>query len=358
MKKCIFLISLFPLFTSAQLQSNEAANQKSVSVSAAGYEISGSTTGFPDGAVVDLINGNTRNPEASTSISNGKFTFSGKLDFPDFKLLSFEKSQEIIPIFLDNSKITVEVTKGQLDKAVISGSKSNDDFMEYSRITKPYEQFFAPEAKVDSAGAKICADLLQKYVTKNPGSYISPLAIFRINQLNANGEQMEKLFNKLNPEIQNSPIGNYVAQQIMEGKKNPMGKVIPDFEQADVNGNMVSIKSLRGKYVLIDFWASWCGPCRGENPNVLAAYKKYKNKNFTVLGISLDKAKEAWLKAIKDDGLVWQQLSDLKFWENEVAKQFGIQSIPQNFLIDPNGIVIGKNLRGEALEEKLASILK
>ena len=137
-----------------------------------------------------------------------------------------------------------------------------------------------------------------------------------------------------------------------------MGKTIPDFEQADLNGKMVNIKSLRGKYVLIDFWASWCGPCRGENPNVVNAYNKYKSKNFTVLGISLDKTKDAWVDAVKKDGLVWQQLSDLKFWSNAVAQQFGIQSIPQNYLIDPNGIVIGKNLRGEELEAKLASILK
>ena len=137
-----------------------------------------------------------------------------------------------------------------------------------------------------------------------------------------------------------------------------MGKTIPDFEQADINGKMVNIKSLRGKYVLIDFWASWCGPCRGENPNVVNAYNKYKSKNFTVLGISLDKTKDAWVDAVKKDGLVWQQLSDLKFWSNAVAQQFGIQSIPQNYLIDPNGIVIGKNLRGEELEAKLASILK
>jgi len=109
---------------------------------------------------------------------------------------------------------------------------------------------------------------------------------------------------------------------------------------------------------LIDFWASWCGPCRGENPNVVNAYNKYKSKNFTVLGISLDKTKDAWVDAVKKDGLVWQQLSDLKFWSNAVAQQFGIQSIPQNYLIDPNGIVIGKNLRGEELEVKLASILK
>jgi len=156
-----------------------------------------------------------------------------------------------------------------------------------------------------------------------------------------------------------------VFQEMAQKKANEgevggdlMGKVIPDFEQADVNGKMVNIKSYRGKYVLIDFWASWCGPCRGENPNVVAAYNKYKSKGFTVLGISLDKTKEPWLAAIEKDGLTWTHVSDLKGWSNAVAGQFGITSIPQNFLVDPKGVVIGKNLRGEALEEKLASILK
>jgi peroxiredoxin len=143
-----------------------------------------------------------------------------------------------------------------------------------------------------------------------------------------------------------------------EDPSDLMGKEIPEFEQSDVNGKSVNIKSFRGKYVLIDFWASWCGPCRGENPNVVAAFNKYKDKNFTVLGISLDKSKDPWLQAIQDDALTWTQLSDLKGWGNAVAQKFRIQSIPQNFLIDPNGVVIGKNLRGQALEDKLAEVIR
>jgi peroxiredoxin len=131
-----------------------------------------------------------------------------------------------------------------------------------------------------------------------------------------------------------------------------------DFTQNDTLGNPVSLSSFKGKYVLIDFWASWCGPCRQENPNVVKAFNNYKDKGFTVLGVSLDQpnAKDKWMKAIHDDNLTWTQVSDLKFWGNAVAVQYGIQAIPQNFLIDPQGKIIGKNLRGEALNKKLETL--
>lgn len=137
-----------------------------------------------------------------------------------------------------------------------------------------------------------------------------------------------------------------------------VGKQAPDFTLPDVNGKPLSLSSLRGKYVLVDFWASWCRPCRMENPNVVASFKKFSNKNFTILGVSLDKEKESWIQAIQDDQLTWQHVSDLKFWDSMVVPLYGIEGIPFNVLVDPNGVIIAKELRGPDLEKKLSEVLK
>jgi len=168
----------------------------------------------------------------------------------------------------------------------------------------------------------------------------------------------EARLNMISPKAKENYFGRIALKTIDDSNVGSIGSSALDFTQKDVNNNDVALSSYRGKYVLLDFWASWCGPCRQENPNVLKAYQKFKDKNFTVLGVSLDRAKDPWLKAIKDDRLEWTHVSDLKFWSNEVAVKYKIQSIPQNYLLDPNGVIIGKNLRGEELQSRLEELFK
>jgi peroxiredoxin len=359
MKKYL-LILLFAPFTGYAQVKNKANSDKSVNASKSndGYVITGTISGYPDGTVVDLLNANDGKPELSSKIAGGKFELKGKLEFPDVKLIAFDKAPPYVTIFLDNSKVTISAKKDALETAVIKGSQTNEEYSELTAMLKPYDKLFLPGSEPDTIASKKCGSLLQGFIRKHDKSCVSLYAIYRNFQVSADADLMEKQFQGLSADVQETPIGGFIAQQIAVEKRNPIGKALPDFTQEDPTGKPVALSSLRGKYVLVDFWASWCGPCRQENPNVVNVYNRFKGKNFTVLGISLDKEKQKWMDAITADNLNWTHISDLKGWANSVAQQFQINSIPQNFLIDPSGVVIAKNLRGSALEEKLASILK
>jgi thiol-disulfide isomerase/thioredoxin len=340
-----------------------------------GFTILGNVEGLQEGAEVKIIT--TQNePQliASGKAVKGKFMLKGNVEEPGLFFLVMDNAQPHY-VFLDNSKIGVEGKKQDLKNLKIKGSSSHDDFLDFKKVFDPLVgEMSAFGAQINKETNTVVRDSLKikydsivylvqssidAFVKEKPNSYVSPFLLVITLQMNDDVTLLENRFAKLTPAMQQSRIGASLQQHIAASKTGQVGSLAMDFTQPDVNGKPVSLSSFRGKYVLVDFWASWCRPCRIENPNVVENYNKFKGRNFTVLGVSLDRPgqKESWLKAIEQDKLTWTNVSDLKFWQNEAAVLYRVSGIPFNILVDPEGRVIARNLRGPDLEAKLCEVL-
>jgi peroxiredoxin len=339
-----------------------------------GFIITGHVKGLANGSKVFMTDiNNPGDTVASTLVSNDEFVLKGHFNEPNLYEVNFGSAQKKTPLFIGNDKISLSGSVEDLKSLTGTGSPSNDDFMEFQKTFNPFFAHLNMLAKTaNTAGNGSRSDSLEKlyklvvdsvetnldqFISARKNSFVSPFVLIVLAQLSDDPLLQDKRFNSLGAGVQAGFYGKYLQKQIADAKIGAMGTDAIDFTQNDTAGHAVALSSFKGKYVLVDFWASWCGPCRMENPNVVSTFSKFMNKNFTVLGVSLDKARDPWLKAIKDDGLSWTQVSDLKYWNNEVAMKYHIQSIPQNFLVDPTGKIIGRNLRGAELQNKLCSLL-
>ena len=371
-----YFISLFFLFSSCQSDKKENTQSQSEH----NYKITGKIANPPsDIIILEQIIPNNK-PLAIDSVklnSSKEFHFSGHVNQAGFYQLRLSKKIYVLFI-LDNVNTEINVTGDVLKgEYTIKGAKDNEYLkqtdnlassldVEYKTLTAAYGKAAEDENKEKINSTRIQLEGYLKRRNEATKSLIrkmgtSPAIFYTLNLLEDQENEfpfLDSLAQKLSATNSKSPFVEIFVNQINSKRKLAIGQIAPDITLNNPEGLPVSLSGLKGKYVLIDFWASWCGPCRQENPNVVKLYNKFKNKNFEIFGVSLDKEKDSWVKAIEKDGLTWVHVSDLQSWNSAGGRAYQINSIPATYLIDPQGKILAKNLRGKDLEKQLEKILK
>ena len=300
----------------------------------------------------------------------------GSVKYPEMVLLVAQNTRMRTSFYLENSEITITGKLDSLYNAKITGSKTQDEYTGFinssklieEKYSKVYEEYQMAEqsgdtAKVSQLEKEITGiqnemtNLQKDFVKNNPSSFVAPSILAGLSY-EMEGSEIETYINAMDTAVANTETAKSLKARALTMKAVAVGQKAPDFTMNDPEGNPVSLYSKVGaKLLLVDFWAAWCGPCRRENPNVVKVYNEFNKKGFDVFGVSLDQKKDDWVRAISDDKLTWTHVSDLQYWNNAAAKTYAVSAIPANFLLDENGIIIGRNLREEALYNKVKEIL-
>lgn len=308
---------------------------------------------------------------------NGNFLFKGTVEYPEFAALVFNDTL-MVRLFLEPGTIKINASASQIKNTRIYGSPVTLEFKAYqdtltllfgktedslyaiyrnARETNDKKLLNEAISSLDELDRKVNA-FKRDYVRRHATSALAPYIIWRELSYEMEPDEMESFIAIFDPAAAQSVYVSSLRKRIETLRNVAIGKPAPDFSLRTPDGHLVSLSSQFGHYLLVDFWASWCGPCRRENPNIVKAYQEFHKKGFNILGVSLDRDSARWVKAIQDDKLEWTQVSDLKYWDCEPARLYGVRSIPANFLLNPEGIIIAKNLTGEALHQKLRELLK